>query len=265
MQLFLIEIVGSLLQADMQATPTQYNSLAHFLNYICDLSLLSKQRCLFSIGFAVWKKCLTDNEALAESRAREQVSGLIQRLREPDFRSTRMFEMTRNPLLMTAICLVHRDRGRLPHRRVELYEECVKVLLERWRESKKLEITVDAKSARRILQPIAYWLHEQRGRTRATAEEMNSIVQTAIGRIGDKTSPEKFLTAIRDESGLLTGWSDQSYGFMHLAFQEYLAAREVRSQFFNDTKALEALAGNFGESWWRWNGLRETTHLSGGV
>jgi hypothetical protein len=51
----------------------------------------------------------------AEGIAREKAEKLIARLKE-DFRARRVFELTRNPLLLANICLVHRHRGELPQK-----------------------------------------------------------------------------------------------------------------------------------------------------
>jgi len=58
---------------------------------------------------------------------------------------------------------------------------------------------------------------------------------------------------VRDESGLLTGWGPDHYGFMHLGFQEYLAACELRRLAFEGDKdaVLKDLASHYGESWWQ--------------
>ena len=194
----------------------------------------------------------------AESIAQEKADHLIERLRQSDFRARRVFELTRNPLLLTNICLVHRHRGSLPQRRARLYEECIDVLLEHWRESKKLMVGVSALQGRQVLQPAALWLHQEEGRTRATADELLPVIEPALREIqwvgGDA---RKFLEIIRDESGLLTGWDQEHYGFMHLGFQEYLAAREIRSRFqqeMNETgqsNMLKELAQHFGESRWQ--------------
>jgi len=61
----------------------------------------------------------------------------------------------------------------------------------------------------------------------------------------------EFLAKIRDESGLLTGWSDDSYGFLHLGFQEYFCAREIARRAFEERELLGKLADRFGDSWWR--------------
>lgn len=42
---------------------------------------------------------------------------------------------------------------------------------------------------------------------------------------------------------------------MHLGFQEYLAAREIRTRAFGDPGVLRELVLHFGGSWWREVGL----------
>ena len=186
--------------------------------------------------------------------ADERATGLVQRLLEPDFRSQRMAEMTRNPLLLANLCLVHRDRGTLPRNRHKLYDECIDVLLERWREAKTLPLSITAELGRRALQPAALWLHGQEQRTRATVEELAPVIEPVLQSLrwqgGDAAM---FLHTVRDESGLLTGWGPDQYGFMHLGFQEYLAALEIRRRAFEGDKAtvMQTLAAHYGQSWWQ--------------
>lgn len=188
----------------------------------------------------------------AEGIARENAEKLIRRLKEPDFRARRVFELTRNPLLLANICLVHRHRGDLPQKRARLYEECIDVLLEHWRKAKELKIGVSAQEGRRVLQPAALWLHSQEDRTRATTEELSPHIAPALTAVGwEGGSAAEFLRTIRDDSGLLTGWDQEHYGFMHLGFQEYLAAREIRRRGFHEPAVLRELAAHFGESWWQ--------------
>ena len=180
----------------------------------------------------------------------------MERLREPDFRARRVFELTRNPLLLTNICLVHRHRGSLPRKRARLYEECIDVLLGHWRGAKGLSVGVSAQAGRRALQPAALWLHGEEGRTRATASELAPHIEPILETVcWSGGSGKDFLRTIRDESGLLTGWGIDNYGFMHLGFQEYLAAREIRTRAFNEPEVLQELASHFGESWWQEVGL----------
>ena len=208
--------------------------------------------------YTIVENSLAKDLEQAQSIAQKNSNDLIERLTQPDFRSRRIFELARNPLLLTNICLVHRDRGRLPQRRALLYEDCIDVLLEYWRKSKNLKLRVDAFQGRQVLQPVALWLHEKEGRTRATSKELAPIIQPVLKKIqwsdGDAFS---FLKLIRDESGLLTGWDQENYGFIHLGFQEYLAAKEIRSRYLqemnenNKSERLKNLACCFGKSWWQ--------------
>lgn len=184
--------------------------------------------------------------------AREKADRLLERLKESDFRTSKVFELTHNPLLLTNICLVHRHREDLPRKRAKLYEECIDVLLEYWRKAKKLRVRATAQERRRVLQPAALWLHGKDGRVRAKASELVPIIAPALKAIAsDDLDALNFLKTIRDDSGLLTGWDQEYYGFMHLGFQEYLTAREIRNKAFKDKSILRELASHFGESWWQ--------------
>ena len=196
---------------------------------------------------------LLDDGEQAEAVARDQAGDLIERLRQPEFRSRRVFAMTRNPLLLTNLCLVHRDRGYLPQSRSRLYGECIEVLLELWRGAIGIRGRVTAETGKRVLQPAALWMHGEEERTRATAAELAPVMDPVLKTVGwEGGSAADFLEAVRNDSGLLTGWGQDSFGFMHLGFQEYLAAREIwRRHFSGDPDTLRELASQFGRSWWQ--------------
>ena len=196
----------------------------------------------------------TDSDQ-ARVTANERADDLVESLRAPDFRARRVFELTRNPLLLTNICLVHRHRNKLPRKRARLYKECIDVLLEHWHDAKASGMGMEAEAGRRVLQPVAYWLHGEDGRTRATVEQLTPVMRPALDAIQWKGGLRAFLEKVRNESGLLTGWDHKHYGFMHLGFQEYLAAREIRTRAFLEPELLAELASHFGESWWQEVGL----------
>jgi formylglycine-generating enzyme required for sulfatase activity len=196
------------------------------------------------------------SDAESERVAKMKAEELLERLNDGKFRSsTRLAELTQNPLLLTAICLVHRDRGEhggLPKRRADLYEECINVLLELWRKTHNVPVSISAKDARRVLQPLALWMHSENGRRQATASELEPVVAPLLKKIRWKGgNATRFLEIIRDESGLLTGQSTTAFGFVHLGFQEHLAARELRTQLVAAPERLADLASRLHESWWQ--------------
>ena len=198
---------------------------------------------------------LSSDTTQAEILAKTKAEDLLQRLKQPEFRSRRVFELTRNPLLLTNICLIHQSQGSLPDTRSQLYEECVDVLLEKWRKAIGFQSRITARAGRRVLQPAAYWLHQKEKRTRASASQLAPIIEPSLKAVNCQSgSAADFLRIVRDESGLLTGWSQEQYGFMHLGFQEYLTAREIQRLFLaglGNSDVLRQLAEKFGQGWWQ--------------
>ncbi|MCK4761084.1 MAG: SUMF1/EgtB/PvdO family nonheme iron enzyme [Candidatus Aminicenantes bacterium] len=153
-----------------------------------------------------------------------------------------------NPLMLQIVALIRRDRGTaLPQRRVELYNECVNVLLENWNIAKGLSVLLSARESRRLLQPLALWLHEQEERRSAPLEEIVEQLKEPLESLGKSSiDTKKLLFNIRDRSGIFLGYSESEYGFAHLGFQEYLAAEEIRN-----CNRIDLLIDNYGNRWWR--------------
>jgi formylglycine-generating enzyme required for sulfatase activity len=150
----------------------------------------------------------------AESIAMTKSNDLLGVLTRQEFIAiTRVYQMTRNPLLLAAICLVHHDQNRLPDARADLYDECIKVLLNRWKS------------------------REQQQR-----QKQQQLANLSID--------DRFLTVIRDETGLLTGMGIDVFAFMHLGIQEFLTAKEYRDLGHDDGAVFAQLASKFDDSWW---------------
>lgn len=202
--------------------------------------------------YAVIERELDSDEQRAAATAKARAEDLLDVLDSAEFVSVaRVYAMTRNPLLLTAICLVHRDHGRLPRTRGKLYSLCIDVLLERWRLGRD-GMQLEPEQVRAILQPVAAWMHGERGRVRAKYDELLGPVGEAIAKQrGVSIEPGEFLRRVRDDGGLLTGYSVDEYGFMHLGFQEFLTAQHVRSEYVGGRDDFRALAARFGDSWWQ--------------
>lgn len=174
-------------------------------------------------------------------QAKSRAENLFQRIEA----APALRELAVNPLMLQIIALVHRDRGTLPERRVELYKECTDVLLERWDKAKGLEVLLSASQARQLLQPIALWMHSVENRREVSKAELLEFMQPHLGRIKREVDPEELLQNWLDRSGIFKGEGD-IYFFHHLSFQEYLTAEEIRN-----TRQADTLVKQFDQAWWR--------------
>jgi formylglycine-generating enzyme required for sulfatase activity len=86
----------------------------------------------------------------------------------------------------------------------------------------------------RVMAPLAYWLHEERPGGTAPYEEWQARLATILEREGHGGEADeiakRFLHHARQEAGLLAERGLGQYGFFHLTFEEYLAARELARQ-----------------------------------
>jgi len=172
--------------------------------------------------------------------------------------NVRVAELAVNPLLLTVIALVHRYRAQLPERRSELYEEAVEVLLWHWDRAKGMEdeqdfgsVKLDSGDRRSLLEPVAFWMHENRRREIELADLRSLLLPRFLNMTGDKAQAkkviERFLRIINERSGLLIERGIGVYGFAHLTFQEYLAARALAGRDDLVKFALNVLP----DAWWR--------------
>jgi energy-coupling factor transporter ATP-binding protein EcfA2 len=151
-------------------------------------------------------------------RARDAAEDLIKRLRGLPALS----DLTVNPLLLTMIAMVHRYRGQLPGRRVELYAEICDVLLGHWRQARGIQDSLTAAQKRVALQPLAASMMQNKKRD-IRLEEIKAVIAEPL-QLVNRESVKDFLEDVQASSGLFLESELGEWRFAHLTFQEYLAA-----------------------------------------
>jgi formylglycine-generating enzyme required for sulfatase activity len=155
-------------------------------------------------------------------RARKKAQGLVGAIEaNPDVR-----RLAVNPLILSIIALVHRHRT-LPRRRVDLYAECVDLLLGRWDEIKGLMGELRPAQKQAVLQPFALEMHLKKRREMPRLELEKHIARQLPKMGGQAADAADFVDEVRQRSGLLVEIGTGTYAFSHLTFQEYLAARQI--------------------------------------
>ncbi len=148
------------------------------------------------------------------------------------------------PLMLTAICVLYYNGGKIPDQRAELYEKFINNLL-----FKRFE-KEDAKNVQKFLMRLAYKVHR-----RSNHEERNRYFDKNIGikalsEVHPEDKPEELeekFNMIVQRCGLLKE-EDHKYLFWHLSFQEFLTARHL-----NTLSAIkeESVANYWQNSWYK--------------
>ena len=164
------------------------------------------------------------------------------------------------PLMVTMVVSVKYSRRELPRERAKLYDACVDVVLESQYtgyedEAGARRAVVDwggpPDKQREWLSQLAFEMHQQ-GAAGATADEnqVRAVLSPLLERRGELPLLERFIAAVRGRGGLFEERGDR-FQFMHLTFQEFLAAQHLARQWAALPDPAGFLAQVVTDEWWR--------------
>ncbi|MCI0731525.1 MAG: SUMF1/EgtB/PvdO family nonheme iron enzyme [Chloroflexi bacterium] len=195
-----------------------------------------------------------DTAVAAADAAREREELLAAVQHNPGVR-----RLAANPLLLTILALMKRQGVMLPERRVELYEQYVKTLLKHWNLARGLDRPpardLDVVETVRVLAPLALWMHASSPgvglvKREAMRRELVEIYRQRAVPEAEKAASQ-LLADARDHAGLLLERGQGMYGFIHLTFQEYLAAVAIAQQGQSDLQpVVNLLAAHIDDDNW---------------
>lgn len=168
----------------------------------------------------------------ALERAREQASQQAYAILTVLRGNSRLLDIATTPLMLSLMCLVYYQRHDLPEKRLELYEECTRVLLSDWDTQDKhltagVALTLELKI--NLLKQLASALFEN-ANTDISEKDLVSFLSTFTSSMGVSAQPSLILRNIEERSGLLCEKAIKRYGFTHLTFQEYFTALGLLDQ-----------------------------------
>jgi formylglycine-generating enzyme required for sulfatase activity/energy-coupling factor transporter ATP-binding protein EcfA2 len=144
-----------------------------------------------------------------------------------------------NPLLLTIMALIKRQRVTLPRERVKLYELYLETLISAWNKARALDKRpvgpeIDYLDTVQVLAPLALWLREENPTAGLVdRERIEGWLADYYGREwAEPPGPARqhargFLASVRQYSNLLVERGEAQYGFLHLTFEEMLAAKGI--------------------------------------
>lgn len=212
-----------------------------------------------------WYKARVENDTERQAN----IDDLVRIISHPENAAIR--ELSKNPLLLTIVALVHRIDAVLPDERVVLYQKCTETLLNTWykwkfkEDDERTKGRVERRNRRRI-ESIAYWMQcrasdAQAGRAVVPYDELKMFLTEHINSSefistedeSAEDQADEFLKFIKSRTGLIIEVGDGRYSFLHLTFQEYLSATYLiaQSELRGVTEIWTLIGDQFSNPKWR--------------
>ncbi|MCY1043480.1 NACHT domain-containing protein [Corallococcus sp. bb12-1] len=175
------------------------------------------------------------------------------------FASQRLHELSRSPLILASLALIHRAEGQLPRHRVQAYEILARTLCETWGQARRLTAS-DTEAARvryeeeaiPILGRLALEMHRQWPNGVAPEGFIIATLATTlqerdgVSREEAERSAQEFLHRAGKDVQILLERGPMRWGFLHLTFQEFFAAAGLHA---SESFAEEGMKHLFDPRW----------------
>ena len=216
-----------------------------------------------------------DNWYDSRSQDQEDAKRLKEDIRKAFANNPHIHHLARNPLLLTIITLIHRYQAQLPRERYKLYQSAIETLLTTWdTTNKQLEDHHKLEYLKNddwedLMRNLAYWIHAHQdgiegNESEGTLIDKNKLIIFLTDYIQEKKKIEydyaeneakRFISFVRDRSGLLNEQGTDCYAFVHKTFQEYLCAQKIRQDMKRNKHEfqiiLDAIKNHLHDAHWR--------------
>ncbi|MFM6064816.1 MAG: NACHT domain-containing protein [Microcystis panniformis] len=179
-------------------------------------------------------------------RKNETAKNCWELLQKEEYKSAK--ELAHTPLLLTFLCLVYDENQSFPTNRSRLYQDALRILLEKWSAEKRLpnrglvyeNLSIEQEEI--LLSEIAY---QNFVADKLFLEKREIVKQIKDHLKQNLNAPqhldgEKVLKTIEIEQGILVERARDVYSFSHLTLQEYLTA-----QYIYDNDLIEETVKNY--------------------
>jgi hypothetical protein len=142
-----------------------------------------------------------------------------------------LYEITRNPLLVTILCVISSYNLPLPKTEIKLYDDRIKLLTGYYDSVKNIStrISLTPQNLELLAKKIAFQMHLLGKRV----IEFSDLEALAIKELNQSLSKQEIIKGLKDlidPCNILVPMNDEGhYGFGHLRFQEHLSAIELLS------------------------------------
>ena len=145
-----------------------------------------------------------------------------------------------SPMMLTMLVLLHESGAILPQRRADLYQRIAEAFLFSWEEKKRSVRAGGPDRGLKLDDRVVFWLLESLALKMQQADwtlvprwwladHVSTFLRDELSEPPDeaRAAADALIRGLQHRSGLLVERGPDRFGFSHLAFQEYFAARAV--------------------------------------
>ena len=170
-------------------------------------------------------------QSLQTEDEKKQLAPLAENLKAAVMDERSLRNLAASPLLCAMLCALHRDkREKLPKDRIELYDQCCQMLIEKRDLEQHIDLSaypnISLRQKRVLLADLAYYLIRNGWSevTQSEAEDQLDGKLSGMQQIPTGTTGAAVLCYFLERSGMVREPSSEQLSFTHRTFQEFLAA-----------------------------------------
>lgn len=176
--------------------------------------------------------------------------------------SEQVADLRSNPLMLSLMCILYQGEGTLPRDRPGVYEQCSRLLFDRWDARRKIRYELRARNhIEPALRRLAYWLFTRKAGTEVTEHELVGFTTGYLHergfeqRVDAEAAAWEFVEFCRGRAWILsdtgtTGRGEALYTFTHRTFLEYFAACHLASICDTPQQLARKLAPHIARAEW---------------
>ena len=155
------------------------------------------------------------------------------------------------PVLLQIMAILWKEYGNLPPGRATLYEKCIDYLLDYRDLEKDLEPLLPAEDTKIVLRPSCLLMQEKLEKEDVTKAEFEANITGRLEEVRPGITARQLRQNLRDRTGLLQDFGDDSLTFRHRSFREYLGATQLAEEVQRQPHRAQVLVDHFADDWWR--------------
>ena len=211
-----------------------YNDVKFDEEKFCEMSVLPFKDTQIREYVQKWYELEEEDEDLRDT----EIKGFISKMDNIDN------ELISNPLLLSLIVILYRNNLKLPESKLEIYQSCTNLLVDKWDKHREIKIDVEnviLEKKESILSDLAFWQYETLSSSNPTitySKAKNTIADSLIKKkLADDDNKNSKAESFLEYAQKRSIYFDNN--FTHKTFLEYYAAYWIYSNIEKKNKTYE--------------------------